>query len=548
MPKHTTFKTFSVLNLIEKIVEKTAASGNFKLSAEVKPYLDDLSTRLGITQIQALLLSVLVDQSDDMRIRPRDIARHFECRTISVLASMGEIDALVDMGVIAKRFTSNDEVSFRVPKRTLDALSKGVLPEKESVENLSALAFVTAVDNLMTQREDEEIKDEALYDSLEELLDKNQHLEMARKIKSFALDGDDLVLYFAIALCFINNNDDRVCRGDIDDYFSSGNLRRHCMNLQSGSHVLIHAKLVEHSCIDGQVEPNSWMLTDYSKVEVFSELSLKKKVEVKAGLTRREDIVGKNLFYTPGVQKQVSQLESMLDGDRMKRILTKLSDKGLRKGFACLFYGAPGTGKTETVLQLAKRTGRDIMLVDIPSIRDKWVGETEKNIQAVFDRYRKAVDGNAMAPILVFNEADAILNKRSESSASSVDKMENAMQNIILQEMEKLEGIMIATTNLTTNLDPAFERRFLYKVEFEKPTYKERKEIWKSMLVDLSDEDATSLAKEYDFSGGQIENIARKRIISDILDDRDDVNLPAIKEACQNELIGKSSSSKRIAF
>ena len=114
--------------------------------------------------------------------------------------------------------------------------------------------------------------------------------------------------------------------------------------------------------------------------------------------------------------------------------------------------------------------------------------------------------------------------------------------------MEQLEGIMIATTNLTGSLDAAFERRFLYKIEFEKPSPAERRHIWQSMLPDLTEEDALSLAQRFDFSGGQIENIARKRIVSDILSNRDSVDLDAIIESCKCESLCKGSARNKIGF
>jgi len=125
--------------------------------------------------------------------------------------------------------------------------------------------------------------------------------------------------------------------------------------------------------------------------------------------------------------------------------------------------------------------------------------------------------------------------------------MENAMQNIILQEMENLNGIMIATTNLTDNLDKAFERRFLYKMEFPKPTPNERVHIWQSMLPELSDDNAMVLAKKYDFSGGQIENITRKHIVDCILNGEDELNMNTIYDACSSELI-RSKNNKHIGF
>lgn len=188
------------------------------------------------------------------------------------------------------------------------------------------------------------------------------------------------------------------------------------------------------------------------------------------------------------------------------------------------------------------------MLVDVPSIRSKWVGETEKNIQQIFNNYRAAVKSSRKAPILLFNEADALLNKRQESATRSIDKMENAMQNIILQEMEKLDGIMIATTNLAQSMDAAFERRFLYKIEFEKPGPDESKHIWQALLPGLQEKDARHLAEKYDFSGGQIENIARKQIINNILAERTTTDLAAVEEACDNEIMGNGKKVGKIGF
>lgn len=216
----------------------------------------------------------------------------------------------------------------------------------------------------------------------------------------------------------------------------------------------------------------------------------------------------------------------------------------MRKGFTCLFYGAPGTGKTETVYQLARRTGRDLMVVDVSQIKSCWVGESEKNIKAAFDRYRSYVRQSEPAPILLFNEADAVLGIRQEGAQRAVEKMENSLQNIILQEMEQLDGIMIATTNLTQNLDKAFERRFLYKIEFEKPSTEAKSRIWRSMIPTLDEQTAATLAERYDFSGGQIENIARKRTVGMILLGGEP-SFEQLDEYCRSEMLGQPERSRR---
>ena len=202
----------------------------------------------------------------------------------------------------------------------------------------------------------------------------------------------------------------------------------------------------------------------------MAEMKIDATAEKLADVIYANTFAEKQLFFPKDIQRQVDELEEFLQPDKYNQIRQRMKEQGFRSGFACLFYGSPGTGKTETVNQLARKTGRNIMLVDVPQIKSKWVGDSEKNIKALFDRYREQVKRAKLTPILLFNEADAIIGKRKNGAENAVDKMENSLQNIILQEMENLDGIMIATTNLQQNMDKAFERRFLYKIKFDKPT------------------------------------------------------------------------------
>lgn len=263
-------------------------------------------------------------------------------------------------------------------------------------------------------------------------------------------------------------------------------------------------------------------------------------------LKSHNEIQEKSLFYNPAEKKQVQQLTNMLSLKKFSSIQQRLQAQKMRKGFACLFYGGPGTGKTETVLQIARQTGRDIMLVDISSLRGKFVGDCLRNIKNVFKSYRELCDNSEVTPILFFNEADGVFTTRSMRIQQYCDKEDNAMQNIILQEIEDLDGILIATTNLTSNLDKAFERRFLYKIEFKKPEVEVKAKIWSSMLKKISIKDALHLATQFDFSGGQIENIARKRTIDYILSGKYS-SLDKIESYCRSEILDNKNERHHIA-
>ena len=148
-------------------------------------------------------------------------------------------------------------------------------------------------------------------------------------------------------------------------------------------------------------------------------------------------------------------------------------------------------------------------------------------------------------PILLFNEADAVINTRSQLATHSVDKMENTMQNIILQEMEQFDGIMIATTNLAQNMDPAFERRFLYKILFEHPDAQVRQHLWQEMVPELGSEECQALGEEFDLSGGQIENVARKYAINAILNAIEPSNrLTELYTLCREECVNHNQSTR----
>ena len=143
---------------------------------------------------------------------------------------------------------------------------------------------------------------------------------------------------------------------------------------------------------------------------------------------------------------------------------------------------------------------------------------------------------------------DAIIGKRQVGAERAVEKMENSIQNIILQEIEQLDGILIATTNLAENMDKAFERRFLYKIQFEKPDLNCRTQIWQAMIPPLNDADASYLAGKYDFSGGEIENIARHFTIQTILHGQPENMAKSLVEFCENERLEGSRTKRKIGF
>jgi SpoVK/Ycf46/Vps4 family AAA+-type ATPase len=199
-------------------------------------------------------------------------------------------------------------------------------------------------------------------------------------------------------------------------------------------------------------------------------------------------------------------------------------------------------------MQLAKEHDMPVMEVNVAQIQSKWVGDSEKNARKIFRQYEKLCKQAKRDCMLLFNEADALFSKRIEVT-QSVDNMHNAMKNIFLEEMENFQGILMATTNLTGNLDSAFERRFLFKVGFERPGEIVTAKIWQQYFRGLPADDAARLARKHPFSPGEISNVQRKYIIEKALGSTKP-RLVLIEEIAANEKIENQrvTGAKTVGF
>jgi len=238
-----------------------------------------------------------------------------------------------------------------------------------------------------------------------------------------------------------------------------------------------------------------------------------------------------------------------------KEVFRKLKEWGIKdkKGIDAriIFYGAAGTGKTMTAMSLAKTLKKPILSFDCSKILSMYVGESEKNVRKIFDDFKELSIKAKVEPILLLNEADQFLSARSEGAGSSADKMHNQMQNIFLEQIEKFEGILIATTNLLGNIDKAFSRRFNHKIEFKKPGKRQRLMLWQFMLPENADyeegftiEDLTG----HELTGGQINLIIKNTAYKVAVRDESVFSLQDFLEEIEKELGSSFDGSKSMGF
>jgi hypothetical protein len=216
-------------------------------------------------------------------------------------------------------------------------------------------------------------------------------------------------------------------------------------------------------------------------------------------------MVWDDLVLPPRTLAQVKELE---DWVRYEGILMEQwgMRKKLRPGHRALFYGPPGTGKTLTATLLGKATGHEVYKIDLSVVISKYIGETEKNLAHLFDKAENK------AWILFFDEADALFGKRTQVRDAH-DRYANQEVSFLLQRVETYNGLVILASNLATNVDEAFARRFEQLIHFPLPRQGERRLLWhKGLPTGVALEPGTDLsqfASRYELSGGTIMNVIR---------------------------------------
>ncbi len=399
------------------------------------------------------------------------------------------------------------------------------------------------IDDLTCHPDDEELS--RLVKLVQKIEIQNPQLTGLQAIVSKIENAQYRALFYRIAHDHLRN--DHFSLGDLDEHFPLEQELMERRDFIDEKHVLLTSGLVrlEKAAV---AEDGNLALTP-SAIELFfaDKASLVRTDSTARDVILPSAIVEKNLFYPTDLERQINVIDNALRDDCYLKLRSRLKAKGMPLGVAVLLYGAPGTGKTETVMQLARRTGRAVMHVDISATKTCWFGESEKLIKKVFDNYRTLCERSSVTPILLFNEADAVLSKRKDSSSSNVAQTENAIQNIILEQMEQLDGILVATTNLADNLDSAFERRFLFKVRYDKPTPEAKRLIWLDKMPTLSPEQALLLAATHDFSGGQIDNVVRKATMLEVIEGAEP-DFATIERLCREEKLGKSSLRPSVGF
>ena len=554
MTKKIRFNVLSAVTTVASTLEdsKFKIKDNKTFNHAVKHLDSYFGTSSRATCILCSMISYYFDNQGET-CDFNDLARFFDCSVMALISCKDDVEELMKKGYISNiRGTYSRRVSLKNEFLLSESFLTSILRNEKISMEVKREKKRTAVDLVQKVGRMVSSRDMETYQVLNDTMDLEQIFADDPFVKTVKmLVPDDVLLRIFFYNCcddFIRDFDSILNRSVNLVYGDS--MFDAMKSFMREDNALFKKNLIEFSkkenALDATLE-----LTSYAKELLLGDdVHMFSRMEKGTNIINPDSIATKKMFYDKVNESDIQRLKESLKDETLKDIQNRLKAKGLPNGIAVLMYGAPGTGKTESVYQLAKATGRRVFAVDISSSKSCWFGESEKIIKKIFTGYRQFCksclnEKDGKVPILFFNEADGILSRRQENLMTPSAQTENTMQNIILEEMEKLDGIMIATTNLVGNLDSAFERRFLFKIRFENPTVETKKKIWKSKLEWLEDKDLELFANKYDFSGGQIDNIVRKVTMDEVITGK----RPRVEELhalCKVEKLAKEE--RRIGF
>ncbi len=545
-----------ILNSIGKIYEE---SKDCKLEnsffKKIDKELEFLSEYFGTTKSQSFLIAVILSLNYKGRtVDLNDLIVYFDCTPTKILEYSDDFEHLYNKGVLKKEksghrmnlagandlYTINEKISEAI-------LKSKAMPEIKQEKIEDVIELLEKIYNFSEQRDVEEISTGVLLAQSKKLITENLHFPFIKKVNRFNFDIEDTYLYLYLIWKTISGNESVDIGRALEEIYDNPTRRiRYMQKILSNENILLKNNLIE--LVEAGFFNDTEMKLSDKSIDILNEFDIKTFLNKKKkdNVLLPDKIPVRKLIFSKQEMQQLFLLKDMLDDAKLKEVQNRLTQKNLPKGITALLHGAPGTGKTEVVKQIAKETNRELMKVDISKSKSMWFGESEKLIKKIFTDYKALAKTCERTPILLFNEADAIISKRRALGNSSVAQTENAIQNILLEELENFEGILIATTNLASNLDSAFERRFLFKIKFNKPDTKTRAEIWKLKLPFLDMKDCIFLAEKFDFSGGQIDNIVRKVEINEVINGKK-VNLDDLMLFCSEEKL-ENKTNRKIGF
>ena len=580
-------------------IEPDDSSFESQLIDDAMDKISTLCPNIVLTKEEIVIIAILFERFLDREkeVRALDIANRLYPVSIKRLYALKNIRNLILKGVVDIRGVSttlidqHDNIESKYSLVRLvdsevifkETFLQKIVGEGHIHDNLSKtpfsnnreyiecwFAYIQALSEYKNMRNCEFLMlvdacaEESAAKDAQEILSKRSKITKNKFPLDALIEEEDLDEKEALLVVYLLNEEmkDSDCSvNDVIEFISKDKFDQH----RNRSYLDTASKLVSRGIVE--ISENNFFMMKRAEVRLAPDVNRRLLAqESSSDKDRIKQILrGQDIFE---LKSPVSSFEDLILPSTMKnRLVTAIQryennvDAKLREwGLECLkntrkihdkdeapllmlFSGTSGTGKTFAAEAFAQELGKDILITDISKLLSAWVGESEQNVRRIFYLFDRIIRRCEKPPVLLLNECDQFLSVRGRSS-KSVDRMYHQMQNIFLEGFENMRGILIATTNLADNIDPAFSRRFHLKLEFPFPDIELRLALWKKHLLpsipSTGKIDIEYLAERFDFTGGQIDLVVRNAAIEAAVDGVS-LNMSHLKESCRIEASGNRS-------
>ena len=537
----------------------------------ISEHLDEIANFFKIKEkLGVLLLSYFINRrlvKGKPYITLNELMNAFECKLVDSILINEQLENFRKAKILLstkKAYGKKDEIEYSLSQTTLNSVLKGdadILLDKKEV---SFTAFLNLFHNVIY---DNDLDDDDVSTELSSLMDEFEQLEEIKYLKGERLCPEELtILLFTVARQSIFGDTkvamERIFRVAINDNFSRYYYQNDIIEKRS---PLITNDLLEFA-------PDEFMNSLQITEKIFKALNLAEKKSAKQ-FTTGSDLVKlimpdkikfqEGMIYEDSLN--INFLDQLISEEGYIKAMKRLEEeKAETKQIVAILMGLSGTGKSQTIRNLAAKYNRPILQVNLSQVKDAFVGNTEKNVEECFKIYKKAVKhfeyykdidgvkvGPYASPLFFLDEIDSLLPQRSASGEGSpVGNMYSNMVGIFLTELERVNGIVLLASNLPGAIDTSFHRRINFKFEFGSFSKKNQVKTLELYFKDFAHEVLEEVASNADLTPGNIVNIRKAYVLESIFKEfnSEEDKKTILTDLVGRELILQKSNRKPIGF
>ena len=463
-----------------------------------------------------------------------------------------------------KSYGKKEDIEYSLTQNTLNAVLKG---DSEILNDKKEQSFTAFLNLFHSVVYDNELDDEDVSTELSVLMDEFDKLEEIKYLKGERLCPEELAIYlFVVARQSIFGDTkvsmERIFRVAINDNFSKYYYQNEIIEKRS---PLLLNDLVQFAADEFM---NFLQITDKT-VKALNLVEKKSNKQFTTGTDLVTLIMPDQIKYQEGMVYEdslnIDFLDQLISEDGYIKAINRLEEEGVQtKQVVCMLSGLSGTGKSQTIRNLAAKYNRPILQVNLSQVKDAFVGKSEANVFEIFQCYKrslrhfeqfKTIDGIKAGPygtsILYLDEIDSLIPKRSTNGeSSSVGNMYSNMVGIFLTELEKVNGIVLLATNLPGAIDTSFHRRINFKFHFGSFSKQNQVRTLQLYFKDFAPDVLEEVASNAELTPGNIVNIRKAYVLESIFKDFNTENEKKglLSDLVDRELILKQPNRNPIGF